>query len=121
MTHSDVIAQDTGKIIRQVQHGVVLDIGVVPDDDAVDVAAQHGVIPDAGMRPERDIPNDDSGFGDVHAFAELRFLASKVFGSNLVLDCKKARGSCVKPWSLLPKISSSFQVVPTTGLEPVSG
>ena len=32
---------------------------------------------------------------------EKRVLALKVFGSNLVLDCKKARGSCVKPWSLL--------------------
>ena len=31
---------------------------------------------------------------------EKRALAQKVFGSNLVLDCKKARGSCVKPWSL---------------------
>ncbi len=32
---------------------------------------------------------------------EKRVLALEVFGSNLVLDCKKARGSCVKPWSLL--------------------
>ena len=32
---------------------------------------------------------------------EKRVLALKVFGSNLVLDCKKARGSCVKPWSAL--------------------
>jgi hypothetical protein len=30
---------------------------------------------------------------------EKMVLALKVFGSNLVLDCKKARGSCVKPWS----------------------
>jgi len=29
------------------------------------------------------------------SFPEKRVLASKVFGSNLVLDCKKARGSCV--------------------------
>jgi len=28
---------------------------------------------------------------------EKRVLALEVFGSNLVLDCKKARGSCVKP------------------------
>ena len=32
---------------------------------------------------------------------QKRVLAQKVFGSNLVLDCKKARGSCVKPWSAL--------------------
>jgi hypothetical protein len=28
---------------------------------------------------------------------EKKVLAQKVFGSNLVLDCKKARGSCAKP------------------------
>jgi hypothetical protein len=50
---------------------------------------------------------------------EKRVLAQKVFGSNLVLDCKKARGSGVKPWSLLVENSSSGGVVPTTGLEPV--
>ena len=32
---------------------------------------------------------------------QKRVLALEVFGSNLILDCKKARGSCVKPWSLL--------------------
>jgi len=38
---------------------------------------------------------------------EKRVLALEVFGSNLVLDCKKARGSCVKPWSLLVEKSPS--------------
>jgi hypothetical protein len=28
-----------------------------------------------------------------------RFLAQKVFGSNLILVCKKARDSCLKSWS----------------------
>ena len=28
-------------------------------------------------------------------------LPQEVFGSNLVLDCKEARDSCVKPWSRL--------------------
>ena len=49
---------------------------------------------------------------------EKRVLASKVFGSNLVLDCKKARGSCVKPWSLLVKNSSSGGMVRAAGFEP---
>jgi site-specific DNA recombinase len=43
---------------------------------------------------------------------EKRVLALKVFGSNLVLDCKKARGSCVKPWSFIPENSSTGGVVP---------
>ena len=40
------------------------------------------------------------------SFQEKRVLAQKVFGSNLVMDEKKARGSCVKPWSLLGENSS---------------
>jgi site-specific DNA recombinase len=51
------------------------------------------------------------------SFQEERGLASKIFGSNLVLDCKKARGSCVKPWSLLLETSQTGGVVPATGLE----
>ena len=51
---------------------------------------------------------------------EKKALAQKVFGSNLVLDCKKARGSCVKPWSLLVEKSSTGGVVPATGIEPVT-
>ena len=43
---------------------------------------------------------------------EKRVLAQKVFGSNLVLDCKKARGSCVKPWSLLSSTSQTGGMVP---------
>ena len=49
---------------------------------------------------------------------EKRVLALEVFGSNLVLDCKKARGSCVKPWSLLVENSSSGGMVRDTGFEP---
>ena len=49
---------------------------------------------------------------------EKKVLAQKVFGSNLVLDCKKARGSCVKPWSLLVENSSSFLVERAMGIEP---
>jgi len=42
---------------------------------------------------------------------EKKALAQKVFGSNLVLDCKKARGSCVKSWSLLVEHSQTGGVV----------
>ena len=51
---------------------------------------------------------------------EKRVLASKVFGSNLVLDCKKARGYCVKPWSLLVEKSLTGGMVRDTGFEPVT-
>jgi site-specific DNA recombinase len=51
---------------------------------------------------------------------EKRVLAQQVFGSNLVLDCKKARGSCVKPRSLLVENSSSGGLVGTAGFEPAT-
>ena len=51
---------------------------------------------------------------------EKKVLARKVFGSNLVLDCKKARGSCVKPWSLLVEKSSTGGLVEPTGIEPAT-
>ncbi len=49
---------------------------------------------------------------------EKRVLALKIFGSNLVLDSKKARGSCVKPWSLLVESSTSRLVERAKGIEP---
>ena len=51
---------------------------------------------------------------------EKKALAQKVFGSNLVLDCKKARGSCVKPWSLLVETSPCGGVVEPRGFEPLT-
>jgi chromosome segregation ATPase len=51
---------------------------------------------------------------------EKRVLALEIFGSNLVLDCKKARGSCVKPWSALVENSSSGGMVRAAGFEPAT-
>ena len=50
VANGDPVADEARKIVRKVQHGVVLDVRVVADDDAVDVAAQHRAIPNAGMR-----------------------------------------------------------------------
>jgi hypothetical protein len=49
---------------------------------------------------------------------EKRVLVSKVLGSNLVLDRKKARGCSVKPWSLLLEQSLDGGMVGWQGLEP---
>ena len=51
---------------------------------------------------------------------EERVLAQKVFGSNLILDCKKARGSCVKPWSALVETSQNGGMVRGAGFEPAT-
>ena len=50
---------------------------------------------------------------------EKRVLALEVFGSNLVLDCKKARGSCVKPWSTLLELNQSGGMERVEGIEPL--
>ena len=49
---------------------------------------------------------------------EKKVLAQKIFGSNLVLDRKKARGCCIKPWSLLLENPMGSQLVRARGLEP---
>ncbi len=51
---------------------------------------------------------------------EKKVLALKVFGSNLVLDCKKARGSCVKPWSALVETGQTGGMEPAAGIEPAT-
>ena len=50
---------------------------MVADDDAVDVAAQHRAIPHARMRTDGHVAENDGGFGEVNALAELRFLPQK--------------------------------------------
>jgi site-specific DNA recombinase len=49
---------------------------------------------------------------------ERKRVALKIFGSNLFLDNKKARGYCLKPWSLLPEFHSLSNLVGWQGLEP---
>ena len=51
---------------------------------------------------------------------QKRVLALEVFGSNLVLDCKKARGSCVKPWSALVEFNQTGGLVRAAGVEPTT-
>jgi hypothetical protein len=51
---------------------------------------------------------------------QKRVLALEVFGSNLILDCKKARGSCVKPWSALVANSQTGGMVRAAGVEPAT-
>ena len=48
-----------------------------------------------------------------------KVLAQQVLGSNLVLDGKKARGCCIKPWSFLLEPVTCGKVVVGTGFEPV--
>jgi site-specific DNA recombinase len=49
---------------------------------------------------------------------EKKAQAAQVFGSNLFLDAKKARGSALKPWSLILESHVSGGMVGWPGLEP---
>ena len=77
MPDGDVVADEAGVIVREVQHRVVLDVGVMPDDDAVDVATQHRVIPNAGVIAERHVAHDHRRARDIHAATERRFFAEE--------------------------------------------
>ncbi len=57
---------------------------------------------------------------DGGSLREKRVLALEVFGSNLVLDSKKARGYCVKPWLFLVEHASSSELERVKGIEPSS-
>jgi site-specific DNA recombinase len=51
---------------------------------------------------------------------EKKTLAAQVFGSNLFLDCKKARGSALQPWFHLAEKSPCGGMVGWVGLEPTT-
>jgi len=77
MANGDPIAQNAGMFIGKMKDGVVLDVGVVSDNDAVDVAAQDGVIPNAGVIAESDVAENDGAARDVNAFAKRRLAAQE--------------------------------------------
>ena len=49
---------------------------------------------------------------------EKKEVAYDIFGSNLTLDRKKARGLALKPWNLLPKNANTLRLEPMSGIEP---
>ena len=53
--------------------------------------------------------------GSLH---EKRDLAHAIFGSNLTLMSRKARGTALEPWSLIPEYAFCSKVVGWQGLEP---
>ena len=77
MANGNVVANDAGEVVGEVEDGVVLDVGVVSDDDPVDVAAGNGVVPDTGVVAKGDVAEDDCAFGDVNIFAEGWFFVEE--------------------------------------------
>lgn len=65
VTYGDIIADHAGKIVGEMDDGVVLDVRVVANHDAIDITAKYRVIPDARAVAEGDVADDDGGSGDV--------------------------------------------------------
>ena len=59
------------------QNRVVLDIGVMPDRDAINVPARHSAIPNARIIADCYMSKYCSAFGDEHTFPEGGFLSKK--------------------------------------------
>lgn len=66
----DAAADDAWEVIGEVEDGVILDVGLLADLDAVDIPAQDGSVPDAGSVPEGDVAEDDGGACDIDMGAE---------------------------------------------------
>ncbi len=73
----DMATEDAGEIISEVQHRVVLNVRIVADHNAIDVAAEDGVVPNAGVRAEGNIAENNGGAGDVNIRTERGLLAEK--------------------------------------------
>ncbi len=55
MPDGDPVAHLTGEFIREMQDGIILNVGVVPDTNPVDIPAQNRTVPDAGVISQSDI------------------------------------------------------------------
>src|SRR4051812_28977993 len=64
------ISKNTRKVIGQVEHGVVLNIRVMSDDDFIDVPPENGVVPYTRMIAEGHVTQDCCAFGDVNPLAQ---------------------------------------------------
>ena len=77
MADGDPVANDAGEFVGEMEDGVVLNVGMMANFDAIDVAAQDGVEPDARMHPERHIAQHHRAIGDEYGLAERRFFMEK--------------------------------------------
>src|SRR5438045_1931198 len=92
----DVISDKTRQIPFEMHHGVVLDIGMMADDDSVDISAQDGVEPNTGKLPQGHIPHDYYAFCDIDTLAKARLLVKKFI--KLLFD--RVHGNGKGYWSL---------------------
>src|SRR5439155_14925914 len=79
MADGDMIPDQAGKFIREMDDGIVLDIGVMADGDAVNVTPHDGVVPHTGMIANRNVSQHHGAASDINVFAEDWFSAQEFF------------------------------------------
>jgi hypothetical protein len=72
VTDRHQLADERGKIIRQVDDCVVLQVRSGTDDDAVDITAEDGAVPDARFLEQGDVADDGGTRNDKGRRMNLR-------------------------------------------------
>lgn len=78
MANCHLVANDQRmRVVRDMEHTEVLDVGPVTDPDVVHVPADDGMEPDAAVSAQHDIANDDAGLFYEAGVRNCRFDALK--------------------------------------------
>jgi hypothetical protein len=72
-----VIAHAAGQVVFKMQDGVVLDVGVMTDDNLVYIAAQNCVVPHTGVIAEINRAHNDGAARNVNTRADPRLAREK--------------------------------------------
>jgi len=75
------------------KHAPILNVGMMPHDDAVDVGAQDRVVPNAGEIAEGDIAKDHRARGDENVSPEARLASQELF--ELLCDISHKRNTFI--------------------------
>ncbi len=73
----DVLADEDGEVVGEVDDGAVLHVGAVAYPDVVDISAQDAAGPDAGLLSEAHVADEGGLGGDVGGGGDLRVLGKE--------------------------------------------
>src|SRR5437867_5389550 len=79
MADGNVVAQQARILIGQMQHGVVLNVCVMTNNDLINVSTQHGVMPDTRTIPDRDVANHHCSLSEIDIGTDHRLFSQKSF------------------------------------------
>jgi hypothetical protein len=78
VTDGSVVSNQARERIRQMNDAIILDIGMVPHDDAIDIGPEHRVVPDTGVIPQGDVPDEHRAASDVGLLSQPWLAAQKL-------------------------------------------